>query len=69
VASIFEAAIGVAAAIICFSRRQIDNTLSLAFLGPELVQAIIDGRLPRGTTVSRLINPPWPGRRSGRCWG
>ena len=33
-------------------------TLSLAFLSPALVQAAIDGRLPRGFGVQRLTNLP-----------
>jgi hypothetical protein len=37
-------------------------TVSLAFLAPDLVRAAVEGRLPRGVGVARLIDPPveWP---------
>ena len=37
-------------------------TMSLAFLYPALVKAAIDGRLPRGFVVKRLMDVPmaWP---------
>jgi len=36
-------------------------TISLAFLAPELVNAAVEGRLPRGIGVSRLrdVPPEW----------
>ena len=40
------------------SRRQVNMTISLAFLAPDLVRAAVEGRLPRGVGVSRLIDPP-----------
>jgi len=40
------------------SERSIRMTLSLAFLAPPLVQAAIDGRLPRGFGVQRLTDLP-----------
>lgn len=40
------------------SVRQINMTISLAFLSPTLVQAAIDGRLPRGIGVARLRDAP-----------
>jgi hypothetical protein len=33
-------------------------TISLAFLAPELVKAAIDGRLPHGMGVTRLVELP-----------
>jgi hypothetical protein len=33
-------------------------TISLAFLAPELVQAAVEGRLPRGIGVAHLRDPP-----------
>jgi site-specific DNA recombinase len=44
------------------SARSIRMTLSLAFLSPDLVKAAIDGRLPRGFGLTRLIDLPmaWP---------
>ena len=44
------------------SRRHVNMTISLAFLAPDLVRAAVEGRLPRGVGVSRLIDPPieWP---------
>ena len=36
------------------SARQVNMTLSLAFLAPDLVQAAVEGRLPRGIGVERL---------------
>jgi site-specific DNA recombinase len=33
-------------------------TISLAFLAPNLVQAAIEGRLPRGIGVARLRDAP-----------
>jgi hypothetical protein len=37
--------------------RQINLTLSLAFLAPQLVKAAVEGRLPRGTNIQRLRDP------------
>src|SRR5262249_21135894 len=36
------------------SVRQVNMTISLAFLAPNLVKAAIEGRLPRGFGVTRL---------------
>jgi hypothetical protein len=33
--------------------RQINLTLSLAFLAPQLVKAAVEGRLPRGINIER----------------
>jgi hypothetical protein len=40
------------------SIRQANMTISLAFLAPSLVQAAVDGRLPRGIGVSNLRDAP-----------
>jgi site-specific DNA recombinase len=42
--------------------RSIRMTLSLAFLAPEIVKAAVDGRLPRGFGLKRLVDLPmaWP---------
>jgi site-specific DNA recombinase len=40
------------------SARKISMTISLAFLAPDLVKAAIDGRLPHGMGVGRLIDLP-----------
>ncbi len=40
------------------SVRQVNMTISLAFLSPTLVKAAIDGRLPRGIGVARLRDAP-----------
>jgi DNA invertase Pin-like site-specific DNA recombinase len=40
------------------SVRQVNMTISLAFLSPTLVQAAIDGRLPRGIGIARLRDAP-----------
>src|SRR5262249_12762947 len=37
--------------------RQVNLTLSLAFLAPQLVRAAVEGRLPRGINIKRLRNP------------
>ena len=37
--------------------RQINLTLSLAFLAPKLVKAAVEGRLPRGMNIERLRDP------------
>jgi site-specific DNA recombinase len=34
--------------------RQINLTISLAFLAPQLVKAAVEGRLPRGINIERL---------------
>jgi site-specific DNA recombinase len=41
-----------------FSVRQVNMTISLAFLAPNLVKAAVEGRLPRGIGVERLRDPP-----------
>jgi site-specific DNA recombinase len=40
------------------SLRQVNMTISLAFLAPDLVKAAIEGRLPRGIGVARLRDAP-----------
>jgi hypothetical protein len=40
------------------SVRQVNMMISLAFLAPNLVKAVVEGRLPRGIGVERLCDPP-----------
>ena len=40
------------------SIRQVNMTISLAFLAPNLVKAAIEGRLARGVGVTRLREAP-----------
>jgi hypothetical protein len=40
------------------SARKVNMTISLAFLAPGLVNAAIEGRLPRGMGVARLCDMP-----------
>src|SRR6267378_3367997 len=40
------------------SARQVNMTISLAFLAPDLVKAAVEGRLPRGIGVERLRDAP-----------
>ena len=40
------------------SARKVNITISLAFLGPELVKAAIDGHLPHGLGIARLCDLP-----------
>jgi site-specific DNA recombinase len=40
------------------SIRKVNMTISLAFLAPDLVKAAIEGRLPRGIGVARLVDAP-----------
>jgi site-specific DNA recombinase len=37
--------------------RQVNMTLSPAFLAPQLVTAAVEGRLPRGINIERLRDP------------
>ena len=48
------------------SERSASMGLSLAFLAPDIVQAAVEGSLPRGFGVSRLIDmpPSWSEQRS-----
>jgi hypothetical protein len=40
------------------SARQVNMTISLAFLAPDLVRAAVEGRLLRGIGVERLRDAP-----------
>ena len=40
------------------SVRQVNMTISLAFLAPVLVKAAVEGRLPRGVGIARLRDAP-----------
>lgn len=40
------------------TERSVRMTLSLVFLAPSIVQAIVDGRLPRGLGVRNLVVLP-----------
>jgi len=44
--------------------RQVNRTITLAFLAPGLIQAAVEGRLPRGIGVARLRDLPteWTGQ-------
>jgi hypothetical protein len=48
------------------STRQINMTISLAFLAPTLVTAAVEGRFPRGIGVAALRDAPaeWPQQMS-----
>jgi site-specific DNA recombinase len=41
-----------------YSVRQVHMTISMAFIAPSLVQAAVEGRLPRGIGVASLRNAP-----------
>jgi site-specific DNA recombinase len=45
--------------------RQVNMTISLAFLAPDLVKAAIQGKLPHGMGVRRLrdLPPEWHRQR------
>jgi site-specific DNA recombinase len=42
--------------------RSVRMTLSLAFLAPDIVKAAVEGRLPHGVGLKRLVDLPmtWP---------
>ena len=40
------------------SPRRVTMLISLAFLSPDLVKAAVEGRLPRGVGLARLVDPP-----------
>ena len=49
------------------TERSIRMTLSLALLAPEMVKAAVEGRLPRGFGLKRLVDLPmaWPDHTNG----
>jgi DNA invertase Pin-like site-specific DNA recombinase len=51
------------------SVRQVNMTISLAFLAPNLVKAAVEGRLPRGIGIERLRDPPTEWRRQFEALG
>ena len=51
------------------SPRHVNMTISLAFLAPSLVKAAVDGRLPRGIGLARLIDAPAEWGRQYRMLG
>jgi hypothetical protein len=51
------------------SVRQVNMTISLAFLAPNLVKAAVEGRLPRGIGIERLRDPPTEWSRQFKALG
>jgi DNA invertase Pin-like site-specific DNA recombinase len=51
------------------SVRQLNMTISLAFLAPNLVKAAVEGRLPRGIGIERLRDPPTEWSRQFEAFG
>ena len=51
------------------SVRKVNMTISLAFLAPDLVKAVIEGRLPYGMGVTRLCELPPEWSRQYRVLG
>jgi site-specific DNA recombinase len=49
--------------------RSTRMTLSLAFLAPEIVKAAVEGRLPRGFGLKRLVDLPMPWSDQWRTLG
>jgi hypothetical protein len=47
------------------STKTVRSTLSLAFLAPDIVQAVIAGKLPRGLGISQMTDLPsdWSAQR------
>jgi hypothetical protein len=48
------------------SVRQVNMTIPLAFLAPDLVKAAVEGRLPRGIGIARMRDAPveWSRQRA-----
>jgi hypothetical protein len=40
-----------------YTKRHVAKTIPLAFLAPDLIQAVVDARLPRGVTIKRIGAP------------
>jgi site-specific DNA recombinase len=51
------------------SVRQVNMTISLAFLAPKLVRAAVEGRLPRGINIERLRDAPAEWKRQFEVLG
>ncbi len=51
------------------SARSISMLLSLAFLAPDLVKAIVDHRMPRGIRLAQLVDLPIEWGRQGQALG
>jgi site-specific DNA recombinase len=51
------------------SARSASMLLSLAFLAPDLVKAIVDHRMPRGIGLAQLVNLPTDWGRQGQTLG
>ena len=51
------------------SPRHVNMTISLAFLAPPLVKAAVEGRLPHGIGLARLIDAPAEWDRQYRLLG
>ena len=51
------------------SSRSVSMLLSLAFLAPMLVKAIVDHQMPRGIGLARLVELPSEWSRQGRILG
>src|SRR6516162_9379086 len=49
--------------------RQVNMTISLAFLAPKLVRAAVEGRLPRGINIERLRHAPAEWKRQFEVLG
>jgi site-specific DNA recombinase len=39
------------------TNQHVANAIPLAFLGPDVVRAIVDARLPRGISARRIAQP------------
>jgi hypothetical protein len=50
------------------SVRKVNMTISLAFLAPDVVKAAVEGRLPYGMGVARLLICPQNGRPNTEPW-
>ncbi|MDP8997584.1 MAG: recombinase family protein [Pseudomonadota bacterium] len=51
------------------SERSVRSTIPLAFLAPDIVEAAINGELPRGITVSQMTDLPWDWQDQRRTLG